>query len=58
VEGAAELRSHWFRSSDRLVGLTAGTSTPDSVIDEVERWLAEFAQFQSQLQRRVTEDPA
>jgi len=58
VAGAAELRSHWFRSSDRLVGLTAGTSTPDSVIDEVERWLEEFAQYQSQLQQRATEDPA
>jgi len=58
VEGASELRSHWFRSSDRLVGLTAGTSTPDSVIDEVERWLEEFAQYQSQLQQRATEDPA
>ena len=57
VEGASELRSHWFRSSDRLVGLTAGTSTPDSVIDEVENWLQEFAQFQSQLQQRVTEVP-
>jgi 4-hydroxy-3-methylbut-2-enyl diphosphate reductase len=57
VEGAAELRSHWFRSSDRLVGVTAGTSTPDSVIDEVERWLEDFAQFQSELQQRVTEDP-
>jgi len=57
VEGASELRSHWFRSSDRLVGLTAGTSTPDSVIDEVESWLQEFAQFQSQLQQRVTEVP-
>lgn len=55
VEGAGDLRSHWFRSSDRHVGLTAGTSTPDSLIDEVEQWLAEFARFQSQLQQRVTE---
>jgi len=28
------------------------------VIDEVERWLEEFAQYQSQLQQRATEDPA
>lgn len=54
VTGAAELRSHWFRSSDRCVGMTAGTSTPDSVIDEVEGWLKDFAEFQQQLQQHVT----
>jgi 4-hydroxy-3-methylbut-2-en-1-yl diphosphate reductase len=54
VTGAAELRSHWFRSSDRCVGITAGTSTPDSVIDAVEGWLEAFAEFQQQLQQHVT----
>jgi 4-hydroxy-3-methylbut-2-enyl diphosphate reductase len=36
VQGAADLREEWFRSA-RTAGITAGTSTPDSVIDEVER---------------------
>jgi 4-hydroxy-3-methylbut-2-en-1-yl diphosphate reductase len=56
VTGAAELRSHWFRSSDRSVGLTAGTSTPDSVIDEVEAWLNDFARFQEQLQQHAAHE--
>lgn len=54
VTGAAELRSHWFRSSDRTVGITAGTSTPDSVIEEVETWLNDFVRFQEHLQQQLT----
>ncbi len=54
VQSAADLRSHWFRSSDHTVGLTAGTSTPDSVIDEVEAWLQDFAAFQRQLEQHIT----
>jgi 4-hydroxy-3-methylbut-2-enyl diphosphate reductase len=54
VQSAADLRSHWFRSSDRAVGITAGTSTPDSTIDEVEAWLHDFAEFQRQLEQHVT----
>lgn len=38
VESAADLRREWFAGLDRI-GLTAGTSTPDSVIDEVHRTL-------------------
>lgn len=38
VAGADELRREWFRGA-RVVGLTAGTSTPDRVIDEVRAWL-------------------
>src|SRR5687767_3709074 len=53
VTGAAELRSHWFRSSDRTVGLTAGTSTPDAVVAEVEAWLNDFSRFQEQLQQHL-----
>jgi 4-hydroxy-3-methylbut-2-enyl diphosphate reductase len=34
VANASELREEWFRGK-RVVGLTAGTSTPDRVIDEV-----------------------
>ena len=39
VQSAADLRAEWFRGLS-VVGLTAGTSTPDEVIDAVARWLA------------------
>lgn len=35
IESAADVRPEWFRTA-RVVGLTAGTSTPDEVIDRVE----------------------
>jgi 4-hydroxy-3-methylbut-2-enyl diphosphate reductase len=38
VAGPAELRREWFAGCN-VVGLTAGTSTPDPVIDEVRAWL-------------------
>jgi 4-hydroxy-3-methylbut-2-enyl diphosphate reductase len=38
VARAQELRPHWFAAC-RVVGLTAGTSTPQPVIDEVRAWL-------------------
>ena len=40
VQTASDLQREWFTNAD-TVGITAGTSTPDSVIAEVERWLAE-----------------
>jgi 4-hydroxy-3-methylbut-2-en-1-yl diphosphate reductase len=39
VQGAVDLRAEWFHAGG-MVGLTAGTSTPDDVIDEVERAIA------------------
>ncbi len=39
VARAGELRPEWFVGVGR-VGLTAGTSTPDDVIEEVRAWLA------------------
>ena len=39
VQGAADLDPAWFEGV-ATVGLTAGASTPDYVIDEVERALA------------------
>lgn len=38
VARAAELREEWFAGVE-VVGLTAGTSTPDDVIAEVRAWL-------------------
>lgn len=42
VQGAEDLNREWF-DGVRTVGITAGASTPDYVIDEVEAKLAEFA---------------
>jgi 4-hydroxy-3-methylbut-2-enyl diphosphate reductase len=39
VARASELRPEWF-DGVRVVGLTAGTSTPEDVIEEVREWLA------------------
>ena len=41
VQGAADLDPEWFRNA-QVVGVTAGASTPDYVIDEVEQRLATF----------------
>ena len=42
VQTADGLRAAWFGRDD-VVGITAGTSTPDDVIEDVERWLQAFA---------------
>lgn len=44
IHAAADLRAAWFASSD-VVGITAGTSTPDSVINDVESWLDQLNQL-------------
>jgi len=41
VQTAHDLKVEWFRAED-IIGITAGTSTPDQVIDEVERHLREL----------------
>jgi 4-hydroxy-3-methylbut-2-enyl diphosphate reductase len=38
VQGAEDLCEEWFCDTD-TVGITAGTSTPDGVIEEIERFL-------------------
>jgi len=38
VQTANDLRAEWF-SPDDIIGITAGTSTPDSIIVEVTAWL-------------------
>jgi len=42
VQTAEDLRVEWFGNAE-VIGVTAGTSTPDSSIREVENWLEEFA---------------
>jgi 4-hydroxy-3-methylbut-2-enyl diphosphate reductase len=42
VQTAADLRPDWLVEA-RTVGITAGTSTPDAIIDEVEHRLQELA---------------
>jgi 4-hydroxy-3-methylbut-2-enyl diphosphate reductase len=48
VQSASDLRTTWFAETD-TVGVTAGTSTPDGTINEVETWLKELAEFQDKL---------
>jgi 4-hydroxy-3-methylbut-2-enyl diphosphate reductase len=38
VQTAADLRAEWFSKND-TVGITAGTSTPDTTIQAVENWI-------------------
>jgi 4-hydroxy-3-methylbut-2-enyl diphosphate reductase len=42
IQTAADLSLEWFANAE-TVGLTAGTSTPDEIIDRVEARLKEFA---------------
>jgi len=42
VQTAEDLRVEWFEDAE-IVGVTAGTSTPESSIREVEDWLGEMA---------------
>jgi len=46
VQTAADLRADWFHDRD-IVGLTAGTSTPDVLIDEVEWDLRQLSEGKS-----------
>lgn len=42
VQTVTDLHEDWFHPDD-LVGLTAGTSTPDGVIQQIEWWLRDHA---------------
>ena len=44
VQTAADLRREWFENT-RTIGLTAGTSTPDAVIDAVEQAIARLTSW-------------
>jgi 4-hydroxy-3-methylbut-2-en-1-yl diphosphate reductase len=50
VQTAADLRPEWFWEAD-AVGVTAGTSTPDALIDSVQARLSEIAEEPSLSQR-------
>ena len=41
VETESDLRSEWFRAAD-VVGLTAGTSTPDHIIERIDQRIREM----------------
>jgi 4-hydroxy-3-methylbut-2-en-1-yl diphosphate reductase len=41
IQTAEELRPEWFEGA-QTVGITAGTSTPDVSIDQVEQWLQQL----------------
>jgi 4-hydroxy-3-methylbut-2-enyl diphosphate reductase len=45
VQGPDDLKGTWFKPED-TIGITAGTSTPDTMIEAVAAWLADFAAFQ------------
>ena len=45
VQTANDLRMEWFANVEKI-GITAGTSTPDRTIDEVEKQIQEFAAIQ------------
>jgi 4-hydroxy-3-methylbut-2-enyl diphosphate reductase len=42
VQGANDLRDEWFDGA-QTVGVTAGTSTPDASIKQIEQWLIALA---------------
>lgn len=43
VQTAKDLREEWLAGA-QTVGITAGTSTPDKLVDEIEEWLINFQQ--------------
>jgi 4-hydroxy-3-methylbut-2-en-1-yl diphosphate reductase len=54
VQKAEDLRVEWFENA-QTVGVTAGTSTPDASITEVENWLKSFAERKSLSQPPIAE---
>lgn len=54
VQTAADLREDWFHAGD-TIGIAAGTSTPDAVIEGVERNLREIS---STCEERLVSHPA
>ena len=50
VQEAHDLREEWFEGA-QTVGITAGTSTPDASISEIEQWLSQLASHRKDDQR-------
>ncbi len=57
VQRASDMRASWLAAND-TIGLTAGTSTPNELIDEVEDWLNDFARFQERLAEHINQGVA
>jgi len=53
VQTTADLRAEWFAQA-KVVGITAGTSTPDAVIDAIEADLQQFADYRQSDSRQST----
>jgi len=53
VQTAADLRDEWFCAGD-IVGITAGTSTPDSVIVDVEKAVSTLAVNNGEFSRAIS----
>jgi 4-hydroxy-3-methylbut-2-enyl diphosphate reductase len=56
VQDAAELRAEWFVGVE-TVGLTAGTSTLEETVREVEQWLRRLPRFQASNHNLTTSAP-
>ncbi|HTR42645.1 MAG TPA: 4-hydroxy-3-methylbut-2-enyl diphosphate reductase [Pseudomonadales bacterium] len=54
VQTADDLRAEWFCDKD-TVGVTAGTSTPDEIISQIERSLERMGQNYNQLNTRISQ---
>jgi len=52
VQVVADLREEWFRTND-IVGITAGTSTPDSVIAAIEETIRALTVEKGKLSRAI-----
>ena len=52
VQTEADLQDGWFRGAES-VGITAGTSTPDHVVDGVEQRIREFAAARTHVSSRL-----
>jgi 4-hydroxy-3-methylbut-2-enyl diphosphate reductase len=57
VQSAADLRADWFIEAE-TVGVTAGTSTPDILIEGVEKWLRDLAASSPPAADRTTAERA
>ncbi len=53
VQTAADLKPEWFLAED-IIGITAGTSTPDNMIDEIEQQLKAMNQNANNLNLVLT----